>query len=346
MTVSSYAVRGFHAVQFYEGERFLHAAIATYLADAVRRGEPVVMIARRRTFEAVAERVGAGHGLEAVDAAGRIMFFDAEVMLQEIMDGVIPDPVRFERALSALIAGIREWCTDGMIWMYGEMVDVLCRAGNHAGAARLEECWNASAAGQRVSVMCGYAIDNFDDDVNAGRFRTICRQHTQVIPTEGFTDAPDDRTKCERVALLQQRTRALEHMLAPESSGLAEVSPGLSTSTVYIVDDDASVRRSLARLLAAVDLTVQTFGSAEAFLAEVDWTSRGCLIVDVQLIGMTGPDLQGWMSRARQQMPVIAMSGSEDVRIEAEALRLGARAFLLKPFDAQALIDEIGRALS
>ena len=193
-------------------------------------------------------------------------------------------------------------------------------------------------------MLCGYAIESFDDDANADPLRTICRQHTHVIPAEGFTDAPDDRTRLEHVALLQQRARALDRVLAREPPAPAEAS-AVTASTVYVIDDDASVRRSLARLLASVDLQVQTFASAEAFLAEVDQTSSGCLLLDVQLVGMSGPDLQSRWRRALAHAP------HRDERLARRSDRAGcaasgASAFLRKPFDAQALIDAIARALS
>ncbi len=146
------------------------------------------------------------------------------------------------------------------------------------------------------------------------------------------------------VACLQQRVRATETARAHQQTAQAAVA--VATPTVYVIDDDASVRRSLGRLLRSVDLRVETFASAEAFLESIDRTAAGCLIVDIQLVGMSGSDLQRQMASAHWSMPVIAMSGSHDLQIEAEALRLGARTFLRKPFDAQVLIDAIGRALA
>lgn len=343
---TSFASEEGHVVQFYQSLPYLYRAIAEFFAEAVRRGEPIVMIARGDTFEAVAQLLGREHNLSPVDAASRILFADAESALAGFMHGRLPDRARFEQTFSTLVAKVREYRADDTIWMYGEMVDVLCQAGNHAAATRLEQLWNEMGAGQRIALLCGYAIDGFDDDVNASQFGAICREHTHVIPAEGFTDAPDDRTRLERVARLQQRARALDRRLARDGAGFAAPAGTATPATIYVIDDDASVRRSLARLLATVDWKVQTFESAEAFLAEVDPTSGGCLVVDIQLMGMTGSDLHSRIVTARWPMPVIAMSGSQDVRIEADARRRGARAFLRKPFDAEALIDAIARALA
>jgi CheY-like chemotaxis protein len=127
------------------------------------------------------------------------------------------------------------------------------------------------------------------------------------------------------------------HVIAPARSAV---------STVYVIDDDPSVRRSLARLLASVDLPVRTFDSAEAFLEETDPAASGCLIVDIQLLGMSGTDLMQRLAAVRSHLPVVAMSGAYDVSVEQEALRLGAVAFLRKPFVAETLLEAIARALS
>jgi CheY-like chemotaxis protein len=332
-----------HTVQFYEGEGFLHRALDAFFAEAVRRREPAVMIARRRTFESVAERLAVTVDLSPADAAARVRFVDAHAALDGIMDGSSPDPDRFVRSFATLLGDCQRQGGTSTVWIYGEMVDILCRDGNHAAAIRLEELWNQASAHETCSVLCGYALEGFDADVNATQFRAVCRQHTHVIPAEGFSDAPDERTKLEQVALLQQRARALGAVLAPAPRASIHTQAG--TATVYVVDDDESVRRSLARLLSSADLDVGTFASAEAFLAGVDPASAGCLVLDVQLAGMRGSDLLRSMALGNWRMPIIAMSASADPAVGEEALRLGARDFLRKPFDADALIDAIRRAV-
>jgi CheY-like chemotaxis protein len=333
---------GTHAVQFYQGEPFLHRAIVAFLMPAIRRGEPIAMVARRRTFEGVADTLSSSHDRTLADAVDRLVFVDGDVALPTFMDGLTPDPERFGSKFGELMTLARRDNQPGPVWIYGEMVDLLCQAGNHAGALRIEELWNAMTAGQPTSVMCGYAIQEFDHDVHATTFQAICRQHTHVFPTETFTEAPDDRTRLEQVALLEQRARALAHQ-PPIVSRPGEA---VTAPMIYVIDDDTSMRRSLARLLSAVDFHVETFASAEEFLASVRPDSGGCLIVDAQLVGMSGSELQSRMASANWRLPVIAMSGSHDQQIESEAVRLGASAFLSKPFDAQALLDAIARALT
>jgi len=333
---------GSHFVQFYEGERLLHRAAAEFFGEALQNGDICLMIVRPRVYEAVIQRLASERGATAADLANRIHFVDVDAAIDGFMDGPTLDPERLQQNVLALQADLRRTGGDGTIWIVGEMAPVLYKAGNQAAAIRLEELWNQFFAGPQFSVLCTYAIDSFDDDLLAHRFRAICREHTLVMPAEGFADAPDDRTRCEHVALLQQRARALAHGL-PAAVPLGSVVP---TSTVYLIDDDASVRRSLGRLLVSIGVDVRTFASAEAFLAEVDGSASGCVVLDVQLNGMSGFDLQMRLADAYKSMRVVAMSGTLDPQIEAEALRLGAKAFLPKPFEAAELIEAVTQALA
>jgi len=335
---------GTHAVQLYEDETFLHRAVTAFMAEGARRGGPLVMVARRRTFEAVTSHVN----------SDRILFVDAEAALENILDGATVNAKTLEQAFVNLLATLEQREEPGTVWMYGERVDLFCQLGHHQTAVQVEQLWNQLIPRHRqIVTVCGYAIRHFDDHAHADPLRAVCAQHTDVIPTEHFVDAPDDRGRFERVVLLEQRARALERAVtsrpapAPVPAPAPATTPAPSvTAPIYVVDDDASVRKALERLLLSMDLTVRSFPSAEELLAEVDGSSGGCLIVDVQLLGMSGTELQQRLAHARDRWPIIAMSGAYDAQIEHEALRQGAVAFLRKPFVAAALFDAIARATS
>ena len=121
--------------------------------------------------------------------------------------------------------------------------------------------------------------------------------------------------------------------------------PSAEARVVYVIDDDASIRRALNRLLTSSDWTVRTFDSGEAFLGELRELARGCVIVDVELKGMSGLELVRQMTDVRSSWPIIVISGSQDKKTENEALRLGARAYLRKPFDTQVLLNAIAALL-
>jgi CheY-like chemotaxis protein len=306
---------GAHSVQFYEGDRWLYHAVFEFFADALRTGSHALMVARRGTYDAVLERLVSSADPALAGATSRLHFADAEATLDGFMIDGTPDGDRFARLFHRAIDKVRQGRDVGPIWIYGEMVDVLCRLGRHDAAIALEALWNRMMSPEYV-VLCGYAIASFDDDVRGTQFRAVCQAHSHIIPAENWT-----------------------------SRGHAAAAKPAAVSVVYVIDDDASMRRSLARLLESVDLTVKTYPSAEAFLDEVDRTARGCLILDIQLAGgMSGTDLQSLMTVEEWPLPIIAMSGLHDDRMEAEALRQGAQAFLHKPFDPDALLDAIARA--
>jgi CheY-like chemotaxis protein len=132
----------------------------------------------------------------------------------------------------------------------------------------------------------------------------------------------------------------------PSPPRVTHTSEGPPAGTVYVIDDDASVRRALGRRLKLTEWQITTFDSAEAFLADLDNLVPACLVLDIQLGGMSGLDLLAHMKNVRPAWPIVAMSGSDDDSLEAEALRLGARAFLRKPFDSDLLIDAIAQAFA
>ena len=116
-------------------------------------------------------------------------------------------------------------------------------------------------------------------------------------------------------------------------------------STVFIVDDDLSVRRSLRRLVIAAGYDVREFASAQAVLAVADWPQPCCLIVDVSMPGMTGLDLLDELRSLRLTVPVILSSGYSDSTTLARARQADVLAFLAKPFRADSLLPLLERAM-
>lgn len=118
-----------------------------------------------------------------------------------------------------------------------------------------------------------------------------------------------------------------------------------SQQTVYIVDDDAAVRDSLQWLLESVELSVAAFGSANALLAQVTPHSRGCLVVDLRLPGMSGLDLMDELKKSGVNLPAIMITGHGDVAAAVRAMKAGALDFIEKPFRDEALLDRVRAAL-
>ncbi len=115
---------------------------------------------------------------------------------------------------------------------------------------------------------------------------------------------------------------------------------------VYIIDDEETVRRSVARLVRSVGLRAETFPSVQAFLAHKVGDYPACLVLDVRLPGESGLDLQAAMGASQRSMPIIFITGRGTVPMSVRAMKGGALDFLQKPFDSQELLDCIHRALS
>jgi FixJ family two-component response regulator len=114
---------------------------------------------------------------------------------------------------------------------------------------------------------------------------------------------------------------------------------------IFVVDDDASMREALQRLLRSVGLQVTTFASAREFLQHQGADVPGCLVLDVRLPGLSRLDLQHELAAAQTDLPIIFITGYGDIPMTVQAMKAGAVEFLTKPFRDQDLLDAIQHAL-
>ena len=112
-----------------------------------------------------------------------------------------------------------------------------------------------------------------------------------------------------------------------------------------VVDDDESVRESLPDLLREFGFAAQAFSSAEEFLSSASVDETSCLLLDIAMPGMTGPELHEELKRRGQEIPIIFITGQRDETIRTRMLKRGAAGFLLKPFSDSALLAAINTAL-
>jgi len=117
-------------------------------------------------------------------------------------------------------------------------------------------------------------------------------------------------------------------------------------ATIFVVDDDPSVRRGLERLLRAVGYRVETYASAEQFIERENLDGPGCLVVDVRMPGKGGLEVQQMLVERGSLLPIIFITGHGDVPTVVRAMKGGAVDFLLKPFDDEELLAAIHHALT
>jgi hypothetical protein len=201
----------FHIVQFYEGHDFLSRVVAEFLAEGLRSRGPLLLVATPARLEAVLGRLAAGGGgldSEGARESGSLTILDARETLESFMVQGSPDEQLFRRHLGRVVKGLTK--TRARLRVYGEMVDLLCHEGRVDAAIRVEQLWNELARGCRLSRLCTYSMENFRAGTRSLAFEQICALHTRVVPTERYTDNPDLHERLRRVAILEQRSHALQ----------------------------------------------------------------------------------------------------------------------------------------
>jgi FixJ family two-component response regulator len=118
-----------------------------------------------------------------------------------------------------------------------------------------------------------------------------------------------------------------------------------SEEFVAIIDDDASVREGLSSLIRSAGLQVETFASAQEFLARPRAQALSCLILDLQMPGLSGLDLQKKMVEVEMEIPIVFLTGHGNIPASVQAMKAGAVEFLTKPFDEQELLKAIQEAM-
>ena len=119
----------------------------------------------------------------------------------------------------------------------------------------------------------------------------------------------------------------------------------MTTATVFIVDDDPGIRESLPVLMETAGLKAECFASAEAFLDACNQERAGCLLLDVRMPGLSGPQLQVELARRKISLPVIFLTGYADLATGVDAMKQGAMDFLTKPVNGALLLQRVQAAL-
>lgn len=121
--------------------------------------------------------------------------------------------------------------------------------------------------------------------------------------------------------------------------------PGQAAPSIYVIDDDRSVREALSSLFRSVGYKVQLFESTSEFMQAKRADANSCLVLDIRLPGVSGLDLQSHLNREQIQIPIIFMTGHGDIPMSVRAMKAGAIDFLAKPFRDQDMLDAVAAAL-
>ena len=119
-----------------------------------------------------------------------------------------------------------------------------------------------------------------------------------------------------------------------------------TSSRVFIIDDDSSVRKSLARLLGSAGYKTELFASAEDYLARDGFDGIACIILDMRMPGHSGLELQDRLKEQGSDLPVLFLTGHGDIPMSVKAIKGGAMNFLTKPVDEDVLLSAVGQALT
>jgi hypothetical protein len=169
-----------HAVQIYSDVSELAISVSAYLAAGFELGEPGVVVVTPPHLSAFMDALAeTGWDAARIDRAGLLTVADAESTLEAIMSGGdAPSRAAFDQAIGSELDRFK----GRHVRAFGEMVDVLSRAGRHEAAIELEELWNDLARRRDFSLLCGYRLDVFDRESQASMLPQVCRAHSHVLP--------------------------------------------------------------------------------------------------------------------------------------------------------------------
>jgi PAS domain S-box-containing protein len=207
---SALPVRPDHSVHFYQDDEALFGVVTDFLGAGLRSGQPAIVIATAAHVDAFTRGLRATIDLDEALEGGRLLFLDADATLAEFMVAGMPDEARFNATVGALIQERLRDSAGAGLRAFGEMVEVLWRAGHRQAAIRLEEYWHRLAARHPFALLCAYSMGNFFNAAIEPSLEDVCNTHTYVRPVVGTIAPGNDEARRISFALLEQRANALE----------------------------------------------------------------------------------------------------------------------------------------
>jgi len=176
-----------HDVHFYSSEESLVRSVVAFLSAGVRVGQPVIVIAtqpHRKAFAAGLREKGLDP--DEILAGRVVVWLDARETLSSFMEDRLPNRELFMATVGSVFEKVLDQRQYLVVRAFGEMVDMLFKDGNIAGAILLEELWNELASKYQYSLLCAYSIENFLHEAGVADFRRVCDQHTNALPLDTF----------------------------------------------------------------------------------------------------------------------------------------------------------------
>ncbi|HEY5294329.1 MAG TPA: MEDS domain-containing protein [Gaiellaceae bacterium] len=194
-----------HAVEIYSRLEELGDTVTEFLAAGFELGEPALVLARREHFKLFATRLAArGWDAALQQQEGLLVVADTATIRHAVFDSDLPFAEAFEQVIGELLDRTAAHACGRDVRVFGELVDVLYRDGQPETAIAVEELWNHLARSRRFSLLCGYELDVFDPEAQAGTLGEICRVHSHVLPAH---DA-DGLARAVRLALDEELGQA------------------------------------------------------------------------------------------------------------------------------------------
>jgi hypothetical protein len=226
-----------HVVQFYERPEFLHGVAAQFVEDGLRGRGTALVIATKECARGVLERLASlGRDVEQSLGTGRLVVVDARQLLDQSLNRGKPNVESFRRLVSKCLAETRAAAPRETSRVYSEVVDLLSCSGQIEAALQFEELWNQLVDEHAVAKLCGHSIAQFSTGEDCRRFEQLCDLHSKVLPTERYVDRTDVDDHLRKVAVLEQRERALQReMLLRQRAERALRALGHEATSVRVV---------------------------------------------------------------------------------------------------------------
>lgn len=197
-----------HAAQFYESEEHVVRAAGEYIRAGLACGEQVLLIAAPSRVAAFTLWLARqGYSAEQAVSNGQLAVADAQRLLSTFMLNDMPDRGLARAVIEDTLARLPALPGAPRLRIYGEMVDILARAGKTEAACEVEAMWGELCAERGLTLLCAYDLASFQHARESARFDEICRQHTHVFPSERYFALTDPAERLREVARLQQRER-------------------------------------------------------------------------------------------------------------------------------------------